>query len=145
MAKAESLYNICDFEHSLLLFTRSQRLAPDCSLGMTGILKCKKTISNKIYQEDVFFFRGSKYFLDHLRREGGGGVDAFLTGQEQSFRAVSSLASIKQKMKKMKDDKVEGKKKNGGRKDRMREDKIFLKNLEKTIKPMAGKKKDLVR
>jgi hypothetical protein len=85
IAKAESLYNICDFEDALLLFTRGQNLAPDSSLVQTGILKGKKTISNKLYDENIFFFTGSEYFIDHLRREGKDGVEAFLNGEEQSF------------------------------------------------------------
>ena len=75
IAKAESLYNICDFEHAMILFTQGHYLAPDSSLVQTGIIKCKKTISNKLRDEDIFFFTGSKLFIDHLRREGKEGVE----------------------------------------------------------------------
>ena len=119
IAKAESLYNICDFEHALLLFMRGQYLAPDSSLVKTGILKCKKTISNKLCDEDIFFFTGSKYFIDHLRREGKEGVGEYLNGEEQSFRAVSSLTAIKQKMTRLKVNQEKDEKKNIVRKDRM--------------------------
>ena len=145
IAKAESLYNICNFEHALVLFIRGQYLAPDSSVVQNGILKCKKTISNKISDEDVFFFSGSKLFFDHLRREGEGAVDAFINGVDQSFRTVSSLAAIKKKsiVEKVKRDK--GDKKPAARNDRMKADKMFLKSLEKTIKPLSGMKKDPVR
>ena len=33
IAKAESLYNTCDFEHALVLFIRGQFLAPDLSIA----------------------------------------------------------------------------------------------------------------
>ena len=145
IAKAESLYNICDCEHALLLFTRAQYLAPDSGLVQTGILKCKKTISNKICDEDIFFFTGSKDFIDHLRREGKDGVEAFLNGEEQSFRAVSSLTAIKQKMMRLKVNQEKDEKKNIVRKDRMKADKMFLKNLKKTIQPIGGMAKDAVR
>ena len=49
--KAESLYNICDFEHSLVLFTRGQYLSPDSSLVKNGISKCRK-IYNEIKDEN---------------------------------------------------------------------------------------------
>ena len=145
IAKAESLYNICDFEHALLLFTRGQYLAPDSSLVQTGILECKKTISNKLCDDDIFFFTGSKYFIDHLRRGGKEGVEAYLTGKEQSFRAVSSLTAIKQKMTRLKVNQEKDEKKNIVRKDRMKADKMFLKNLKKTIRPIGGMAKDVVR
>jgi hypothetical protein len=145
IAKAESLYNICDFEHALLLFTRALYLAPESSLVQTGILKCKKTISNKLCDGDIFFFTGSKYFIDHLRREGKEGVGAYLNGEEQSFRAVSSLTAIKQNMMRLKVNQEKDEKKKIVRKDRMKADKMFLKNLKKTIQPIGGMKKDVVR
>ena len=140
IAKAESLYNTCDFEHALMLFIRGRFLAPDSSIVENGILKCKKTIINKINEEDVFFFSGSKYFFDHLRKEGEGSVDAYLKGKEKSFRATTTLANIKKRSIKEKTEK-----KKGTSKDRMKADKIFLKNLEKSMKPLNCLKKDPVR
>ena len=145
IAKAESLYNICDFEYSLLLFTRGHFLAPDSSLLQTGVMKCKKTISNKLCQEDIFFVSGAKYFIDYLRREGKGGVDDFLDGKELSFRTVCRLTAVKQKLKKVQTKNVEREKKNGGRPNRLKEDKLFLKSLEKSIKPLSGMARDKVR
>ena len=143
--KAESLYNICDFEHALVLFTRGQYLSQDSSLVQNGILKCKKTISNKICNENIFSFDGSTKFFNHLRKEGDGAVEAFINGENNSFKAVSSLAAIKQKSKKGKERTESGKKKQVVKIDRMKADNMFLKNLEKTIKPLSGMTKDPVR
>ena len=143
--KAESLYNICDFEHALVLFTRGQNLSQDSSLVQNGILKCKKTISNKICSENIFSFDGSTKFFNHLRKEGGGAVEAYINGENNSFKSVSSLAAIKQNSKKGKERTESTKMKQVVKNDRMKADKMFLKNLEKTIKPLSGMTKDPVR
>ena len=145
IVKAEALYSICNFEHGLVLFIRGQYLASDSIVVQNGILKCKKTISNKIGDDDVFFFSGSKYFFDHLRREGEGAVDKYINGVDQSFRAVSSLAAIKKKCIKEKVKKDKDDKKPVNRKDRMKADKMFLKNLEKSMLPLSGMEKDLCK
>ena len=72
-------------------------------------------------------------------------MEAYLTGKEQSFRAVSSLTAIKQKMMRLKVNQEKDEKKNIVRKDRMKAEKMFLKNLKKTIKPIGGMAKDVVR
>ena len=143
--KAESLYNICDFEHALVLFTRGLHLAQDSSLVQNGILKCKKTISNKVCDLDIFSFHGSKKFLDHLRQEGEGAVDLFISREKQSFKTMSSLAAIKQTSVKLKENKDKRSTKQVARNDRMKADKMFLKNLEKTMIPLSGMTKDRVR
>ena len=128
------MYNSCDFEHALVLFIRGQFLAPDSSIAENGILKCKKTIINKISDEYVFFFIGSKYFFDHLRNEGTGSVDSYLHGDVESFWATTTLAAIKQRsVKEKKKEKCE--KQSANKTDRMKADKLFLKNLEKSMKP----------
>ena len=119
-----------------MLFIRGQFLAPDSSIVENGILKCKKTIINKISDEDVFFFSGSKYFFDHLRKEGTGSVDSYLDGDVQSFRATTTLAAIKQRsVKEKKKEKCE--KQSANKTDRMKADKLFLKVLEKYMKPLS--------
>ena len=143
--KAESLYNICDFEHALVLFTRGLHLAQDSSLVQNGILKCKKTISNKVCDLDIFSFHGSKKFFDHLRQEGEGAVDLFISREKQSFKTMSSLAAIKQTSVKLKENKDKRNTKQVARNDRMKADKMFLKNLEKTMIPLSGTTKDRVR
>ena len=44
LVKAESLYNTCFFEHSLILFHRGKALAPENEEFRLGIQKCHKTI-----------------------------------------------------------------------------------------------------
>lgn len=39
--KAEALYNLCEFEHSLVAFCRGRRLAPDKESFSNGMVKCK--------------------------------------------------------------------------------------------------------
>ena len=127
-----------------MLFIRGQFLAPDSSIAKNGILKCKKTIINKISDEDVFFFSGSKYFFDHLRKEGIGSVDSYLNGEDKSFRATTTLAAIKRRSVKEKmNEKCE--KKSANRTDRMKADKMFLKNLDKSMKPLSCLNVDPVR
>ena len=109
VVKAESLYSTCQvwyimpppnththplfkFEHALALFLRGIRLAPDSTIMVMGITKCRKAILSKVQEQflfkwpmaisfflycqqvsekDVFFFPGSKNFIDFLRADGG--------------------------------------------------------------------------
>ena len=141
IAKAESLYNTCDFEHALMLFIRGKFLASESSIVKNGMSKCSKTIVNKIKDQDIFFFSGSKYFFDHLRNEGDGSVDSYLNGKEKSFQAKATLAAIKRRSFKEKGKAVKTRPNN----DRMKEDKAFLKNLEDSIVPLSCLVKDPVR
>ena len=93
IAKAEALYNICDFEHSLMLFIRGRRVAPDSSVAATGVSKSTKTILNKISHQDVFFFKNSKHFFDFLRKDGSESVEKFLKN-ENKFKYAVSLKTI---------------------------------------------------
>ena len=111
-----------------------------------GILKCKKTISNKICDDNIFVFDGSTNIFNHLRQEGEGKVDELINGGNHSFKAVTSLAAIKQKSTKGKEKKEKGDKKPVVRKnDRMKADKMFLNKLEKQVFPLSGMKKNKVR
>ena len=89
-------------------------------------------------------WRFNKVF-NYLRKEGGGAVEAYINGENNSFKSVSSLAAIKQNSKKGKERTARTKMKQVVKNDRMRADKMFLKNLEKTIKPLSGMRKDPVR
>ena len=142
--KAESLYNICDFEHALVLFTRGQYLSPDSSLVKNGISKCRKTICNKINDEDIFSFPACAKFFDFLREEGEDAADSYINGEKHTFKSASNLAAIKQSFGKGKG-RNERKNKKGRRNDRMKADKIFLQNLEKTMIPLSGMIKDKVK
>ena len=92
IAKAEALYNICDFEHSLMLFMRSKVVAPDSSVATTGISKCTKTILNKLSSQDVFFFKNSKHFFDFLRKDGSMSVEKYLNNENNFKVAVAVKA-----------------------------------------------------
>ena len=65
--KAESLYNNCDFEHAMAVFSRGLRISPGFDGFITGIAKCRKTIQNTLYKEDAFNFPGSTLLLEKLR------------------------------------------------------------------------------
>ena len=52
--KAESLYNNCDFEHAMAVFSRGLRISPGFEGFITGIAKCRKTIQNTLNKEDCF-------------------------------------------------------------------------------------------
>ena len=65
--KAESLYNTCNFEHSLNIFTKGRKLAPDYERLHAGILKCRKTILDKVEDLAIFFLPDSQRFVDSLR------------------------------------------------------------------------------
>ena len=156
MVKAESLYNLCDFEHALVLFTKGEKLAPDSDGIQAGILKCKKTILNKISDEDVFFFSGSKYFIDYLRKQGDKSIDSFISDDdsEKNWKKTFTLVSLSNKKgqageveKKDKMDKRSAEKvtKRTNKQDRMKKDKEYLRELEKKLAPLSGSVKDVVR
>ena len=147
LAKAESLYNICDFEHALVLFIRGKYLAPDSSLAANGIMKCKKTILNKISDVDLFFFSGSKYLFDFFRNEGNRSIDSYINDEGRSFRVTTALANIQRKsVKEEKKGRHERCEKHPGSKtDRMKVDKDFLKKLEKSIRPLHSLQEDPVK
>ena len=65
--KAESLYNNCDFEHAMAVFSRGLRISPAFEGFITGIAKCRKTIQNTLNKEDAFIFPGSTLLLEKLR------------------------------------------------------------------------------
>ena len=157
IVKAESLYNICNFEHALALFTKGKKLAPDCDHLEAGVLKCKKTILNKIQDDDVFFFAGSKHFIDYLRKQGGNSVDVFLNDgfKEKKWKKSLTLVSLNTKKgnggKKNKVNEPCSKKvpekdqKRTKTQDRMKVDKDYLRNLEKKMAPLSGTRVDVTR
>ena len=66
-AKAEALYNTCQFEHALVLFHRGSRLSPDLEEFRLGIRKCRKLIQNAI-SPNVFRVRGARCLFKIFRR-----------------------------------------------------------------------------
>ena len=138
---------MCDFEHSLALFIRGKYLAPDSPLAGNGIMKCKKTILNKISGEDLFFFSGSKYFFDFFRNEGNSSIDSYLNEEERSFRVTTALANIQRKIVKeeRRGQHEKHKKHSRSKTDRMKADKKFLKKLENSIRPLHSLEEDPVK
>ena len=103
IAKAEALYNICDFEHSLMLFIRGRRVAPDSAVAATGVSKSTKTILNKVSHQDVFLFKNSKHFFDFLRKEGFESVEKFIKNENKfkyavSIKSLTGLAGVTQQL-----------------------------------------------
>ena len=85
-------------------------------------------------------------FFDFLREEGEGAVDSYINGEKYSFKSASNLATIKQSsMVGTKRNERKNKILQGGRADRMKADKIFLQNLEKTMMPLSGAINDRVK
>ena len=67
LIKGESLYNICDFEHAMVVFYTGLRIMKTHSGFKSGIVKCKKTILNTLDHQDIFNFDGSENFYKDLR------------------------------------------------------------------------------
>ena len=156
IAKAESLYNVCDFEHALVLFTKGRKLAPDSDGLQAGILKCKKTILNIVCDQDVFFFLGSKHFIDYLRKQGDDSVEVFINddNSEKTWKKMFDLVSLGTKGRRAsvvdRQDKIEKRKtgkdqKEPKKQDRMKKDKEYLRQLEKSLVPLSGLQKDGIR
>ena len=116
-----------------MLFIRGRSVAPDSSEAATGVSKSTKTILNKISNPDIFFFMHSKTFFDFLRKDGSDAVTKFMRN-EIKFK-LKMMAALKSKVH----SKVEKKNEKGMheklsvKNNRMKEDKIFLKNLEKSL------------
>ena len=128
IAKAEALYNICDFEHrcfysflhfkikldlilSLMLFIRGRSVAPDSSVAANGVSKSTKTILNKISNPDIFFFMHSKTFFDFLRKDGSDAVNKFMKN-EIKFK-LKMMAALRSNA----NSKMEKKNEKGGEKE----------------------------
>jgi len=127
VVKAESLYSTCQFEHALALFLRGSRLAPDSTIMVMGITKSKKAILSKVSEKDVFFFPGSKNFIDFLRADGYGGVAKFCAplAPKKGFQGFATRVVLQQAVV----DPEEKKGKNKMVRDRMKTDKDYLRQL----------------
>ena len=67
LIKGESLYNICDFEHAMVVFYTGLQIMKTHAGFKSGIVKCKKTILNTLGHDDIFSFEGSDEFYEDLR------------------------------------------------------------------------------
>ena len=100
---------------------------------------------SQIGERSIFSFPGSMYFFDYLSREGPDGVDKYLRLQEKSSwkksitivnhanrRKVNQMENMLRKAEAARDN--EGKKETKNSKiNVMKEDKEYLKNLEKNL------------
>ena len=118
-----------------MLFIRGRAVAPDSAVAANGVSKSTKTILNKISNPDIFFFVHSKTFLDFLRKDGAEAVNKFMKN-EIKFK-LKMMAALRSKANNS--NKMEKKNEKGATKkltvkpNRMRQDKIFLKNLEDSL------------
>ena len=116
-----------------MLFIRGRSVAPDSSVAANGVSKSTKTILNKISNPDIFFFMHSKTFFDFLRKDGSDAVNKFMKNEIKfklkMMAALRSNANSKTEKKNEKgtDEKLSVKP------NRMRQDKLFLKNLESSL------------
>jgi len=55
LAKAEALYHLGDFEHSLVYYHRGQRLRPEQNAFRLGVQKAQEAIENCIGSESAHF------------------------------------------------------------------------------------------
>ena len=158
--KAESLYNNCDFEHAMAVFSRGLRISPGFEGFITGIAKCRKTIQNTLYKEDCFIFPGVSLLLEKLRVDIESDADTIdkmidetirieipednpnnqvkisqkVVWMEAATKSVIKKADVKSSIQ------LAGKKKNMPV-DRLKEDKKYLRKLEEAF---AGNQENLV-
>ena len=68
LIKAESLYNLCQFEHAMVLFHRGEVLAPEKEEFRLGVQKCRTTITDGMRGTDIFNVEGANMLFTFLRR-----------------------------------------------------------------------------
>ena len=142
---AESLYNVCEFEHALKIFTQGRKLAPDSEKLKAGILKCRKTILNQVEDTNIFVFPGSMHFVDYLQKGGKDAVNDFINSKNTGklWKTDLNMSSMG------KTTEVTGSLTKEPKKlvtpDRMKKDKDYLRRLETSLAPMPGMEEDLIR
>ena len=134
------------------------KLSPESEETNAGVIKCRKTIINKvgsdhwnlwnntlslsqIGERGIFSFPGSRYFFDYLSREGPGGVDNYLHLKSSWKKSViiinhanrnNAMKNILTKAEFIRD--TEGQKERKKTKSNvMKEDRDYFKNLEKNL------------
>ena len=84
----------------------------------------------------MFFFPGSKNFIDFLQAESGQAVEKFcspITAKTKRFQVFAARVTLKQAVK-GKETRVKGK----VVRDRMQEDREFLRSMKDNLGPLAG-------
>ena len=115
---------------SLMLFIRGRSVAPDSSVASNGVSKSTKTILNKISNPDIFFFMHSKTFFDFLRKDA---VNKFMKNEIKFKLKMMAALRSKANSKTAKRDEKGTEEKLAVKPNRMRQDKLFLKNLENSL------------
>ena len=118
---------------SLMLFIRGRSVAPDSSVAANGVSKSTKTILNKISNPDIFFFMHSKTFFDFLRKEGAEAVDKFMKNEVKFKLKMMAALRSKAHSRMEKKDEIGATEKLAVKPNRMKQDKLFLKNLENSL------------
>ena len=116
-----------------MLFIRGRSVAPDSSVGANGVSKSTKTILNKISNPDIFFFMHSKTFFDFLRKDGADAVNKFMKNEIKFKLKMMAALRSKANSKTEKRDEKGTEEKLAVKPNRMRQDKLFLKNLENSL------------
>ena len=118
---------------SLMLFIRGRAVAPDSAVAANGVSKSTKTILNKISNPDIFFFMHSKTFFDFLRKDGAEAVDKFMKNEIKFKLKMMAALRSKAHSKMEKKDEIGATEKLAVKPNRMKQDKLFLKNLENSL------------
>ena len=121
------------FIFSLMLFIRGRAVAPDSAVAANGVSKSTKTILNKISNPDIFFFMHSKTFFDFLRKDGAEAVDKFMKNEIKFKLKMMAALRSKAHSKMEKKDEIGATEKLAVKPNRMKQDKLFLKNLENSL------------
>ena len=121
------------FIFSLMLFIRGRAVAPDSAVAANGVSKSTKTILNKISNPDIFFFMHSKTFFDFLRKDGAEAVDKFMKNEIKFKLKMMAALRSKAHSKMEKKDEMGATEKLSVKPNRMKQDKLFLKNLENSL------------
>ena len=121
------------FIFSLMLFIRGRAVAPDSAVAANGVSKSTKTILNKISNPDIFFFMHSKTFFDFLRKDGAEAVDKFMKNEIKFKLKMMAALRSKAHSRREKKDEIGATEKLAVKPNRMKQDKVFLKNLENSL------------
>ena len=121
------------FIFSLMLFIRGRAVAPDSAVAANGVSKSTKTILNKISNPDIFFFMHSKTFFDFLRKDGAEAVDKFMKNEIKFKLKMMAALRSKAHSRMEKKDEIGATEKLAVKPNRMKQDKVFLKNLENSL------------
>ena len=69
LIKAESLFNLCQFELALVYFHRGQSInSPELDDFRLGIQKCRKTIQATVQDDRIFHLQGIESMFKSLRQ-----------------------------------------------------------------------------